>query len=181
MAVATRLFAQRGYDAVGVQEIVENADLTKPTLYHYFGSKRGLLEGTLGVVWQELRDRLEGALSYAGDLPHTLESAIGAFLRFSVGHPAETRLFVALSQAPPESEGRSTIRPFQDEFTGMIRHVFERAVEQHGNMRGRESTYTASFVGTLFVYAILLIDGELSLTDDLPYRIMHQFSYGIYS
>ena len=41
---ALRLFAARGYDAVGVQEIVELAGLTKPTLYHYFGSKRGLLE-----------------------------------------------------------------------------------------------------------------------------------------
>src|SRR5215211_7966667 len=41
---ALGLFAARGYDAVGVQEIVEAAGVTKPTLYHYFGSKRGLLE-----------------------------------------------------------------------------------------------------------------------------------------
>ena len=33
---AQDLFAARGYDAVGVQEIVEAAGVTKPTLYHYF-------------------------------------------------------------------------------------------------------------------------------------------------
>ena len=41
---ALRLFAARGYDAVGIQEIVDEAGITKPTLYHYFGSKQGLLE-----------------------------------------------------------------------------------------------------------------------------------------
>ena len=30
----------KGYDAVGVQEIVDTAGITKPTLYYYFGSKR---------------------------------------------------------------------------------------------------------------------------------------------
>jgi len=44
---ALYLFSQRGYDAVAVREIVEAAGVTKPTLYHYFNSKRGLLEAVL--------------------------------------------------------------------------------------------------------------------------------------
>ena len=43
---ALDLFHARGYDAVGVQEIVERAGVTKPTLY-YFGSKLGLLKSLL--------------------------------------------------------------------------------------------------------------------------------------
>ncbi|HIZ64719.1 MAG TPA: TetR family transcriptional regulator, partial [Candidatus Blautia pullicola] len=35
---ALDLFYARGYDAVGVQEIVDRAGVTKPTLYYYFGS-----------------------------------------------------------------------------------------------------------------------------------------------
>ena len=41
MECAKELFYAKGYDAVGVQEIVERAGLTKPTLYYYFGSKIG--------------------------------------------------------------------------------------------------------------------------------------------
>ncbi len=41
---ALDLFADRGYDAVGVQEIVDTAGVTKPTMYHYFGSKHQLLQ-----------------------------------------------------------------------------------------------------------------------------------------
>lgn len=44
---ALELFHARGYDAVGVQEIAETAGVTKPTLYYYFGNKRGLLEALL--------------------------------------------------------------------------------------------------------------------------------------
>ena len=44
LAKALDLFTQRGYDAVGVQEVAEAAGVKKPTLYHYFGSKSGLLK-----------------------------------------------------------------------------------------------------------------------------------------
>ena len=39
MKCALDLFYAKGYDAVGVQEIVDKAGVTKPTLYYYFGSK----------------------------------------------------------------------------------------------------------------------------------------------
>ena len=46
-AAATRLFATRGYEAVGIRELVDAVGVTKPTLYHYFGSKRGVLDAAL--------------------------------------------------------------------------------------------------------------------------------------
>ena len=44
---ALKLFSNNGYEATGVQEICEQAGVTKPTLYHYFGSKQGLLDAVL--------------------------------------------------------------------------------------------------------------------------------------
>ncbi|MFI5957510.1 TetR/AcrR family transcriptional regulator [Cryptosporangium sp. NPDC051539] len=40
---ALDLFHEQGYDATGVQEIVERAGVTKGALYHYFRSKENLL------------------------------------------------------------------------------------------------------------------------------------------
>ena len=45
---ALTLFYEKGYDAVGVQQIVDAAGVTKPTLYYYFGSKQGLLSVSSG-------------------------------------------------------------------------------------------------------------------------------------
>lgn len=41
------LFAAKSYDAVGVPQMVEAAGIKKLTLYHYFGSKHGVLEALM--------------------------------------------------------------------------------------------------------------------------------------
>ncbi len=47
LRVAERLFARRGYRNVAVRDIAEAAHVTHPLIYHYFGSKRGLLAAVL--------------------------------------------------------------------------------------------------------------------------------------
>ena len=54
MQCAKTLFYSKGYDAVGVQEIVDRAGITKPTLYYYFGSKLGLLKTLIEVEFTQL-------------------------------------------------------------------------------------------------------------------------------
>ena len=44
---AARLFAAEGYDATSVRNIVEAAEVTKPTLYYYFESKEALAQPLL--------------------------------------------------------------------------------------------------------------------------------------
>ena len=44
LSTALDLFAVKGYDATAVREICEAAGITKPTLYHFFGSKDGVLQ-----------------------------------------------------------------------------------------------------------------------------------------
>jgi AcrR family transcriptional regulator len=43
IGAAVELFAERGFDATSVQEVVERAAVTKGALYHYFKSKDDLL------------------------------------------------------------------------------------------------------------------------------------------
>jgi TetR/AcrR family transcriptional regulator len=42
LAAALALFAQKGYAATSVREIVDAAGITAPSLYYYFGNKEGL-------------------------------------------------------------------------------------------------------------------------------------------
>jgi TetR/AcrR family transcriptional regulator len=178
---ATRLFTGHGYEAVGVQEIVEAAGVTKPTLYHHFGSKRGLLVELLGEIRDELWPALATAAEYAGDLPHTLEAVATALLEYTHRRPRAMRLYLAAHNAPPQSEARDVIQPHAGRLTESVSGVFRSAIVQHGNMRGRHNAYTASFLGTVFTYATLLLDGGVTWDPGLPHRIVHQFSHGIYS
>ncbi|HWE89371.1 MAG TPA: TetR/AcrR family transcriptional regulator [Pseudonocardiaceae bacterium] len=57
---AVELFAERGFDATSVQQIVERAAVTKGALYHYFTSKDDLLfaiyQSLIGVQNADLED-----------------------------------------------------------------------------------------------------------------------------
>jgi TetR/AcrR family transcriptional regulator len=62
-----------------------------------------------------------------------------------------------------------------------MQELFRTAAADHGNMRGRERPYAANFLGLLFTYTQLVVDGEVDPTPELAYRLMHRFSHGIYS
>ena len=64
IAAARRLFGERGYAAVGTEEIVRAAGVTRGALYHHFGGKRELLEAVYEQVEGEITQRIaEGALA----------------------------------------------------------------------------------------------------------------------
>ena len=60
---ALHLFYEKGYDAIGVQEIADAAGVTKPTLYHYFGSKYGLLQAVAMEGYADLQTGMAEAPS----------------------------------------------------------------------------------------------------------------------
>jgi AcrR family transcriptional regulator len=60
---ARALFAERGYAAVGTEEIVRAAGVTRGALYHHFEGKRDLFEAVYERVEVELAERIAaGAL-----------------------------------------------------------------------------------------------------------------------
>jgi AcrR family transcriptional regulator len=46
-AAATELFAQRGYDGTSMRHVARAANITLPTIYHYFTNKEGLYQYVL--------------------------------------------------------------------------------------------------------------------------------------
>ncbi len=181
VAHALRLFAGRGYEAVGVQEIVAAAGVTKPTLYHYFGSKRGLLDAVLAEAGASLLDRLGPAVRYGGDLPQTLTGAVEAHLRFATEQPMACRLLLALSSAPPESDAAVAAAGVFGRQQALVEAMFRAAAADHGNMRGRHRRYALSLIGLLNGYATLVLAGSERVDGPLVRDITHQFSHGIYS
>ncbi len=181
MEKALALFAARGYDAVGVQEICESAGITKPTLYHYFGCKRGLLESLLKGVFEILKERLAEAAEYHGDLPLTLRQVAETYFDFAREYPVFYRFQSGLWFAPRESEGYQVVTNLNRFQYEMIEAVFLAAVTQHGNMRGRHQAYTLTFLGMLNNYIGLALNGFTELNHELAFRAVHQFQHGIYS
>jgi TetR/AcrR family transcriptional regulator len=181
LARALELWSERGYDAVGVQEIVESAGVTKPTLYHYFGSKRGLLDALIDERSTGLRDSLAVAAEYRGDLVMALESVVRAYFDFAQNEAAFYRMQLGFWFAPPQSDEHAAVLSRNLGQHAALERLFEAAAADHGNMSGRHKAYAATFLGMINTYIGLWLNGYASLDDQLVYQAVHQFQHGIYS
>lgn len=73
---ALDLFAEKGFDAASVQEIVDRAGVTKGALYHYFESKADILFEIYGSVFEHELDSLKKILAAGNDPCVTLREII---------------------------------------------------------------------------------------------------------
>jgi AcrR family transcriptional regulator len=178
---ALLLFAKLGYEGCSVREIVELAGVTKPTLYHYFQSKEGVLEAVLEKKLRPLIQRLKLASEYHGDLPWTIMETAKTVCGFARSNNLEYTLFLSLYFSPIDSTSWKIARVIIHEIQDVLVDLFEAAVENHGNMRGRSTQYARSFLAQMNSSIHMHFQGLLSLEEADLYRIVHQFSHGIYS
>ena len=189
MRCALELFHARGYDAVGVQEIVNAAGVTKPTLYYYFGSKKGLLEQILKSRYKILQGKLEEALQEGGNIPALLNRIAGVYCDFAVENRECYLLMLALFYSGRQSEGYQAVQPIIRSYYQKIISVFDHASQELGNMNGRQEQFAAGFIGTLDHFLLMQLgevgSGKESWKEEIKeekiYGIVHQFMYGIYS
>ena len=53
LAVALKLFAQRGHDGTTISEVARRADVAQPLLHYYFESKTALWQAAIDMVYTE--------------------------------------------------------------------------------------------------------------------------------
>ena len=178
---ALKLFAARGYEAVGIQEIVEASKITKPTLYYYFGSKQGLLSVLLTHYFEQLYDRVKVAAEYRGDLPLNISNLFMTYFNFAKENPTFYRLQLSMRFAAPDSEPFKVVSELNEKHYRLLEAMFKNAVKDHGNMQGRHKAYAATLLGMINTYITLSLNNNIQLDDALLYQAVHQFMYGIFS
>jgi AcrR family transcriptional regulator len=80
VAVARHLFGERGYAAVGTEEIVRAAGVTRGALYHHFAGKAELLEAAYVQVESELTEKIATAALSGSDPIAALHAGTEMFL-----------------------------------------------------------------------------------------------------
>ncbi len=164
-----------------MQEIVDAAGITKPTLYHYFGSKRGLLDALLKQYFDELYESVRQAADYKRNLPLTLNKLASAYFAFAKRHSTFYRMQLSMWFAPQVSEAFCAVSRLNEMQQQLLEDLFIKAVNDHGNMRGRHRAYAATFLGMINTYIGLSLNGYMEIDDKLVYRAVHQFMHGIFS
>ncbi len=186
LACAVHLFYQKGYDAVGVQEIATAAGVTKPTLYYYFKSKRGLLDALLKERCEPLCRRLEEvAVSDGGELKDTLYTLACAYIETAHADRELYFLVLSLNYFARENEAFKAVAPYMKRMFRAATDLFLNSGDKIGNMNGRQEQFAIGFQGIINHY-ILVMDARgmpmEQIADEHAVReLVRQFMYGIYS
>ncbi len=69
LETAARLFSERGFENVNIEDIVREVGVTRGAFYHYFKSREELIAGVLNKTYNEnnpfiLADKMEGCNAY---------------------------------------------------------------------------------------------------------------------
>jgi TetR/AcrR family transcriptional regulator len=94
LAAATRLFAERGFDAVPIGAVAAEAGVNKALISYHFGGKRGLYRAILVSSFAELAADLKAAEAEGRDAARTLRALLLRFARVRERRPEFPVLFV---------------------------------------------------------------------------------------
>ncbi len=100
LAVATRLFSERGFDAVSTREICTGAALNPGAIHYHFGDKDGLYREVLRAPVEALNAELRGFDDPALNLHEAIRHFIAPFLVADAA--CGTQLFMREMQQPSE-------------------------------------------------------------------------------
>ena len=126
VASARALFAERGYAAVGTEEIVARAGVTRGALYHHFGDKRDLMRAVLHDLARELAEASATAALKETDQWRQILAAVDAFLD-ACTDPAVQRIMMTDA---PSVLGWDEWREIDTQYgLGLVKASLENAME----------------------------------------------------
>ena len=110
LAAAAGLFAERGFHAVGIDDIGAAAGITGPGVYRHFASKRALLEALCDRAMTSMLDGARRLRSEHPDPTEALEALVDLHAGFASEHRALLGVYVREQRALSDDVRRSLRR-----------------------------------------------------------------------
>lgn len=107
---ALTLFAQRGYSATSIRDIISAAGVTQPTLYYHFQDKADLFRGLIEQHSEASLERLEQILAGIPGLVERLRRMMHESFRYCLADPRIPRLLFQTYFGPEVSELTPTLQ-----------------------------------------------------------------------
>jgi len=166
---ALELFSAKGYDATSVREICEAAGVTKPTLYHFYGSKEGVYRAIVDGALERFRAEMLHALDGPGALRDRLVRMARTYIESTAREPELARFIMALIHTAPRSAPATDFVGFYESILAELARAVDLAVEGGEIETGSTQVRMLVFMGALgeAMHGHLLV-GRPELTPQLP-------------
>lgn len=184
---ALDLFSEKGYDSVGVSEIVERAGVTKPTLYYFFKSKEGIFKEILNKEYKIFNKKIEkkaiyipNSNSYYDDVYPVLLKVVEEYFDFALANKTFFVMMLSMIFAPPTSQTSEIIKPYNLKQYGIIKQLFKEISKNHTNLKNKEEQYAYSFIAMINACITVWYYGSGNLDEEKAKTIVHQFMHGVF-
>ncbi len=190
LARALELFAAKGYEAVSVQELVDAAQITKPTLYYHFGSKEGLYEAVAAEHYARLDAMLQEAARYVprpdayfADIYPVLLRLTESWFAFALGNENFYRLALTNLALPATATLYPIAQKYQFRQFAIVAELFEQIAQTHHNLKGKAELLAWVYTGMVNSFISLHYNRGANLRPDAEtaQKLVRQFMHGIHS
>lgn len=146
VGVARTVFAEKGFDAVSVEEIAQRAGVTKPIVYEHFGGKEGIYAVVLDREVNDLLGRVTAALGVSGARAR-VEAAADEFLRYIEENPDGFR--VLLRDTPQVAGARTSWGTVLGDVADQVDQLLAEELDQRGFDRKLAPLYSRGVIGLI--------------------------------
>ncbi|MGM0555858.1 MAG: TetR/AcrR family transcriptional regulator [Myxococcota bacterium] len=152
MAAGLKLFAQKGYAATSVREIVSSADVTNPMLYYYFQSKEGLFNELVEYLFEAVATLVNEELEGASTVREQLDAVAWAQIRGAKESPIILKFVYSILFGPSESRPPIDIYSLHFDLIAGVSAIMDRGIRS-GELTPREG-FDTLFLTNQFMGAV---------------------------
>ncbi|WP_131770236.1 TetR/AcrR family transcriptional regulator [Candidatus Protofrankia californiensis] len=138
LTAAARLFAERGYQTVGIDDVGAAAGIAGPSVYNHFDSKLDLLGTVILDGAEQLQHDGSEVLDSAANNQDALRGLARSYADFSFAHSDAMDLLITETAHLPERERtaiRDTQRSYIAEWVRLLRRVHPDLPAAHARVR----------------------------------------------
>lgn len=124
--IAAGVFAQRGYHATSIEDLIEATGLTRGGLYHYTASKSELLLGVLEQLMEPLLEQATAILAVPQEPEVQLRQLMRVWLEHVASHRAHMIVFNQERRTLERERGWESVRDARARFEKLLADVLAR-------------------------------------------------------
>jgi len=151
LIAAAKVFAQKGYTAASVDEIVAAASVTKPVLYYWFRSKEGLFLELMGDAFARVTAALEAVGREPGGAAERLYRLGDRVLELLEQNVETARIMYSLYYGPPQGAPPFDFEVFHTTLRRAVREMILQGIRQGEFRRGNAEDFTWAFLGAVSI------------------------------
>jgi AcrR family transcriptional regulator len=157
IAVATELFAERGYEHTSIDAVLDHAGVSRGSLYHHFRNKEALFEAALDAVEVRIGEATLAAAAEADSSAEGLRAGCLAWVQLA-GDPVVQR--IVLTDAPSVL-GWSRWRDIEEHHAlGMLKVAMQAAAAEGRVDPELADVYAHMLLATMNELAMVIIRAD---------------------